>query len=167
MKRIVIVGLLICACSQSILRADEASHKKTAAELLEVMQTEKMLDQMMDAMEGVMEQSFKALDLPAEGREASKAVQKETMEWFSEFFVWEQMRDLYVDIYVEVFTEPEIRELIEFYKSPLGQKLLKKMPALMQKSMQKTQALLQDKMPAFQKRLEKTITELEEKYKDK
>jgi hypothetical protein len=160
------ITLLVCGCFSSAIFADEASHKKTALELLEVTNTKKMLDQMMTSMEGIMEQQLKLIELPPEGQEAAKAVQKENIDWFSEFFVWEQMRDMYVDIYIEVFTEDELKELIQFYKSPLGQKMLKKMPELMQKSLQKTQTMLQENMPAFQERLQKTISELEQKYKD-
>jgi len=166
MKKVLIVALLFSGIVTSCSFADEASHKRTALELLEVANTKKMLDQMMTSITGMMEQQFKAMNLPPEGEEAAIAVQKEIMDWFSEFFVWEQIRDLYADIYVEVFTEDELNELIQFYQSPLGQKVLKKMPELMQKSMEKSQALLQDKMPEFQKRLQKTITELKEKYKE-
>lgn len=166
MKKVLIVGLLLSVIVTSSSFADEDSHKRAALELLEVANTKEMLDQMMSSISDMMEQQFKSLKLPPEGEEAAAAFQREIIDWFSEFFVWEQMRDLYVDIYVDVFTEDELKELIRFYQSPLGQKVLKKMPELMQKSIEKTQAILQDKMPEFQKRLQKTITELEEKYKE-
>ena len=165
MKNIMIVALLFSVVVTSSLFAGEASHKRAALELLEVANTQEMLDQMMSSISDMMEQQFKALKLPPGGEEAAAAFQREIIDWFSEFFVWEQMRDLYVDIYVDVFTEDELKELIRFYQSPLGQKVLKKMPELMQKSIEKTQALLQSKMPEFQKRLQKTISELKEKYK--
>jgi hypothetical protein len=166
MKRKLIVVLLLVGIGGTAVLADEASHRATALELLEVTNTRKMLDQVMTSIEGMMGQQFASLDLPPEGKEAAEKVQKEMMAWFSEFFVWEQMQGLYVDIYMDVFTEAELQELIEFYQSPLGQKLLTKMPELMQQSMQKTQAMLQQKMPEFQQRLRKTVSELEEKYKD-
>jgi hypothetical protein len=163
-KRLAVAWVLV-GLAASVVLADEASHRKTALELLEITETKKMLDQVMASVEGMMAQQLQALELPPEGQEAAKAVQKDMMGWFSEFFVWEEMRDLYLDVYVEVFTEDELKELIQFYQSPLGQKLLNKMPALMQKSMQKTQAMLQKRMPEFQERLQKTMSELREKYK--
>jgi len=166
MRKAWMVTLLVFAIATSITFADEATHKEAALKLLEVTNTQKMLDQYMTSFETMMEKQFDALELPSEGREAAKALQKEMMEWLSGFLAWEQMKDTYVDIYVEVFTEDELNELIEFYQSPLGQKLLKKMPELLQKTMQKTQAILQEKMPDFQRKLQKTLSELKEKYKE-
>ena len=166
MKNIMIVALLFSVVVTSSLFAGEASYKRAALELLEVANTQEMLDQMMTSITSMMEQQFKAMKLPPEGKEAAAAFQKEIMVWFSDFFAWEQIQDLYVDIYVKVFTEDELKEIIQFYRSPLGQKLLNKMPELLQESIEKMQILVQDKMPEFQERLQKTITELEEKYKE-
>jgi len=149
MKKVLIVALLFSVAVTSSSIADEASHKRAALELLEVANTQKMLDQMMTSITSMMEEQCKTMKLPPDGKEAAAAFQREIMVWFSDFFVWEQMRDLYVDIYVDVFTEDELKELIRFYQSPLGQKVLKKMPELMQKSIEKTQTLLQNKMPEF------------------
>lgn len=167
MKKILIVALLITSIATSDSFADEASHKKTALKLLEVMNIEQTLDQVMTLMDDMMEQQFKAADLSPKGQEAMASYQDEIMDWFSEFFKWELLKDLYVDIYSEVFTEEELKELIKFYQSPIGQKLLEKMPELMQKSMEKTQEIVLNKMPEFQERLQKAMSELEEMYKDK
>ena len=121
---------------------------------------------MKTSIENMMEQQFNTKKLTPEEEETAIAIQKETMDWFSGLFAWEQIQDLYVDIYVKVFTEDELKEIIQFYRSPLGQKLLNKMPELLQESIEKMQILVQDKMPEFQERLQKTITELEEKYKE-
>jgi hypothetical protein len=164
MKRSWIVTVLFLATVASVASADEASHREAALELLEITNARQMLDQYMASFEQMMSQQLSSMDLPPDGQEAAKAVQKEMMDWLSEFLAWDQMKGMYVDIYIEVFTEEEVNELIEFYKSPLGQKLLAKMPELMQKTMQKTQAMLQQKMPEFQQRLQKSLSDLQEKY---
>ena len=166
MKKIMTVALLLSVVVTSNSFADKASHKRTALEFLEVSNTKEVLDQMMTSIENMMEQQFKTKKLTPEEEETAIAIQKETMDWFSGLFAWEQIQDLYVDIYVKVFTEDELKEIIQFYRSPLGQKLLNKMPELLQESIEKMQILVQDKMPEFQERLQKTITELEEKYKE-
>lgn len=48
------------------------------------------------------------------------------------------------------FSEAELNELIAFYKSPLGQKVLKQMPALFSESMKMTQSKLGTGGPADQ-----------------
>jgi tetratricopeptide (TPR) repeat protein len=43
----------------------------------------------------------------------------------------ERLMPRMIDIYVEAYTEQELRELIAFYKTPAGKKTLEKMPLLM------------------------------------
>lgn len=159
---IVIVGVLVLAGTTTF--ADEASQRKAALKLLEVTNSQKILDQMMASMEQMMTSQFKAMNLPPEGREAAEEARKESLAMLRDILSWEQMRDLYVDIYSEVFTEGELNQLVEFYQSPLGARLLEKMPEVMQKSMQKTQAVMMTKMPEFQKRMEAKMAELQKKY---
>jgi hypothetical protein len=165
MKKILLLLVLLAAVAPAPAFADQSSHRDAALRLLEVTETQKMLDQMMSAVDTMMLQQFDAMGLPPEGREAADAMRVEVMQWFSDFFVWEEMRDLFVDIYVEVFSKEEIDEMVSFYESPLGQKMLAKMPALMQKSMEKTQAMLQEKLPQLQQRMQNVMAELEEKYR--
>ena len=63
---------------------------------------------------------------------------------------------------MEVFTEEEMRELIKFYQSPLGQKVLEKTPELLQISMEKTEVLLYEELPKLQERLERVVKEFEQ-----
>jgi hypothetical protein len=72
------------------------------------------------------------------------------MDWCSDILDWEKLRDQIADIYVQVFTEDELNELIRFYQSPVGQKLLEKTPEIMQKSVEIVQTILQDKLSEFQ-----------------
>ena len=164
MRKTCFAALLVLAITVSVSYADEASHKKTVLKLLEVTNSQKMLDQMTTWIESMMRQQFDNLQLPPEGREAAATVQKEMMTWFSEFLTWEKVRDRFIDIYIDVFTEDELNEIIGFYQSPVGQKMLRKMPELIEKSMQKTQAILQEKMPEFQQRMQKILSDLKAKY---
>jgi uncharacterized protein len=50
-------------------------------------------------------------------------------------------------IYSESFSAEELREIIDFYQSPLGRKWIERMPELMQKSMQISQSRLQAMTP--------------------
>jgi hypothetical protein len=46
-----------------------------------------------------------------------------------------QITEMWATIYTNVFTEQELKDLVTFYKSPLGQKLLKDEPKAIQGSM--------------------------------
>jgi len=64
---------------------------------------------------------------------------------------WEKMEPEYIKLFSEVYTEDELKAIVEFYKTPAGQSMLKKQPLLMQKSMVISQKQMQALMPEIQK----------------
>ncbi len=56
----------------------------------------------------------------------------EVVALLGEVMAWEKVETEVVDLYVAELTEPELRELIAFYETPTGKKLLERVPALMQ-----------------------------------
>ena len=62
-------------------------------------------------------------------------------------------------MYREVFTEPEVLEMIAFYETPLGQRILEQTPVLMQKANELTTRCLQAAMPRLIQRLQAAMQE--------
>ena len=62
-------------------------------------------------------------------------------------------RDLFYPIYHNHFTHQELKELIAFYKTPLGQKVLKELPLLTQEGMEAGSRWGTSLGPAIQERL--------------
>lgn len=58
---------------------------------------------------------------------------------FEKSFTKEALVDLTIPVYDKHFTHQEIKDMIALYKTPLGQKMLEKMPLIMQESMEKGQ----------------------------
>ena len=48
---------------------------------------------------------------------------------------FDELVELTIPIYEKHFTHDDIKQMIAFYQSPIGKKLLKKMPVIMQESM--------------------------------
>ena len=135
------------------LAADEASHRAAAEELLVSTNMERMQEQVLGTMRHSMEAQFRAVKFPDEVKPHFEKVLPqfldEMVELTAQALEWNAMKDSYIDIYVAAFTEDEIRDLTAFYQTPLGQKMLTKMPALMQRSMQ----LSQERMATMQPQL--------------
>ena len=74
---------------------------------------------------------------------------------------WESLKPEFVEIYSETFTDEEIKGLTEFYKTPLGQKLVEKMPEISAKA----GLLIQKRMPAIMADLQKSVAESLQKAK--
>ena len=58
-----------------------------------------------------------------------------------------------IPIYAKYFSEDDILQLIAFYETPLGQKMIEVMPQLTMDSMQVSMRWLQSKVPELQEQL--------------
>lgn len=81
-------------------------------------------------------------------------------EYVSEQMQWKALEPEFVNLYCEMFTVPELRQMTEFNRTPLGQKIIRTMPELMRRAMAVGEARMQANMPAFQKKLEERMTKL-------
>jgi hypothetical protein len=99
--------------------------------------------------------------LPALKQQAEKYFQdEETKDAYNEYieFVLEKTTELskklvnveMIKIYDKHFTHDEIKELITFYESPVGKKMLEKTPEITKDLMD---AMMNDYMPDFQEEL--------------
>ena len=73
---------------------------------------------------------------------------------------WSALEPEFLGLYCELFTEPELREMVAFNRTPLGQKIIKQMPELMRRAMAVGEARMQANMPEFQRRIEERMTKL-------
>jgi hypothetical protein len=138
---IVLASVSAGAAQQSL--ADD-SHTRAAAELIELLKLE--------------EGNAFALELMAEsmgGQDAAVVGLGEAMiELTSKYLpTWDELYPEYVRIYREAFTEAELRELIAFYRTPLGSKLVELTPQITREASMITQRLMQDRVPELQLRM--------------
>jgi hypothetical protein len=71
---------------------------------------------------------------------------------------WDKIKEEYIALYVETFTEDELKGLIAFYKSPAGQAFVAKQPELMRRSVQINQRIMASVMPKLQEMLRESRT---------
>ena len=76
---------------------------------------------------------------------------------------WDNIKSEYIKLFVDVYTIIELKGLVQFYKSPAGQSLIKKQPIIMQKSMMISQSKIQKLIP----KLKKMTDEFSESIKEK
>ena len=103
-----------------IALGDAQSHRKAAENLLLVMEVDKSLPKIADqVVENQMQQN------------PQLAAQREVLQRFLTKYVhWESVKEDTITAYTQEFTEPELKKLTEFYKSPVGKKASEKMPQL-------------------------------------
>lgn len=134
----------------STTKIDE-SRKAAAMQLMETMEVKKSLE---PAMEGIKQMQDAMIaqqpDLTDEQREAAKELMKATQEELADILAWENMSKMFVDVYAEVFTDAELKQLTAMFESDAGQVYVNKQAALQMATMQKMQGLMADLMPKIQ-----------------
>ena len=99
---------------------DEQSHRKVAEELLLVMEVDKSLPKVVDQVVDTQVQLNPQL-----------AAQREVLrQFFTKYLNWASVKEDTITAYTHEFTEPELQQLTEFYKTPLGKKAHEKMTKL-------------------------------------
>jgi hypothetical protein len=113
-----LIGALVFHPPVSV--GDERSHRKAAENLLIVMEVDKSLPQM---VEQVVENQLK--------QNPQLAPQRDILQSFLTKYVnWGSVKEDTITAYTHEFSEPELKKLAEFYKTPVGKKANEKMPQL-------------------------------------
>jgi hypothetical protein len=126
-----------------------ASHLQAVEELLQVMHMQQILSQSTDVM----------LKAQIEVNPQLKQFEDVMRQFMTKYLSWESVKPGMVQLYAEAFTEPELRELTTFYRTPLGQKTVVKMPELFQKGAALGQKAIQDHLPELQEAIAKKMKE--------
>lgn len=146
MRVILISMVMLVIASGDSVAQDEASmtaHERAAAELIDVLQLKKISMATVDVMAQAMSDQN---PMVAEMQDVLVAFTKEFMHW-------EDMRSEYIRMYREAYTEAELRELIDFYRTPVGRKTIEITPKLMKQAVEFRQKLMQQHLPELQRRI--------------
>ena len=108
-------------CHPCVALGDAQSHRTAAENLLIVMEVDKSLPPL---AEQVLENQLQ--------QNPQLAPQREILQKFLHRYLnWASVREDTISAYTQEFTEPELKQLTEFYATPLGKKANEKMPKLM------------------------------------
>jgi len=146
-----------CAFAASLVlapspcHADETSHRKAAEEMLLAMNTDKVMQTMVDEM----------LDLQTKQNPTLAPYKAVMKKFLTKHLGWDSLKDDMVKLYVESFTEAELKEMTRFYKTPVGRKAIEQLPKLTAKGAQ----LGVEKVQANLAELQRMIAEEEKKNK--
>jgi hypothetical protein len=74
-------------------------------------------------------------------------------EEFGKMYSYQEVMDIQAGLLVKHYTEGELRELLAFYRTPLGRKAIRIMPEVMADVNGQMMVLLQQRMPVMMERL--------------
>jgi len=116
---------------------------RAAAELVDVMNVQQMMDETADA---TIKSQMKQTPMLAQFED----IMRETM---SKAMKWEEIRGDFIRLYAEVYTADELRQLGAFYRTPLGQRLLSTMPEVAARSSEISNRRMEQFLPEMQQRI--------------
>ncbi len=104
---------------------------------------------------GVLQQIFRDKPLPTDKKKQVDEFKTNLGDVVSDALSWEKLKPDYVKIYIDAFSEPEVDGMLAFYKSPAGQAMVSKTPALTTKGAE----LARQKMVAAEPAIDKVVTD--------
>ncbi|MCR6664248.1 MAG: DUF2059 domain-containing protein [Luteimonas sp.] len=114
--------------------------------LLEVVRAKDMTDGLLvqfgQMQQEMMAQAAAGHALDEERKARLDAIITKSDQQVREILAWESLLPLYRDIYTQTFSNEDIDAMLEFYSSPSGQRVLDRMPELMQNTMAAVQRLI-------------------------
>ena len=152
--------------------ASAQSKEALANEILEAQKIDatvkQMLAQMQAALGQQLETSMKSQLPPNVDRAAAvnemKEFQQKLFAKIGEQLTPEKIKPSIAQIYVDEFSIEELRAIRDFQKSPAGQAMIRKQPAIAVKSVQAGQQLIQGILPELQRMGVEWAEQMKKKY---
>lgn len=132
-KLFVIIPMLLLSLTQC-LDANQETDRKLAEKLLDAMRFEDVIIKTFRQIIQVQVIQLEAAGA-VKGQTNKDLFQTEIDSIAAKELIWQNIKDDYIDIYAQAFTDEELNGLILFHQSQLGQKYLDTMPTLMIESL--------------------------------
>jgi hypothetical protein len=142
MKRLTLL-LLLAVCIPRPAHADDASRRDKAKQLLILMHADRMAQQILDSMmkqTKTMTQQMVGGTVTPEQQAKLDDFQKKIYALVASQLSYASLEPDYIKLYASNFTDEDLDGMLAFYKSPAGQSMIEKMPALTAQSFQLAQS---------------------------
>jgi hypothetical protein len=149
----------LCFAQQTPAASERPSRGDVLA-LMDTLHVRQMMAQMVDGMKAQGKKNAEAgfrYKLPNATPEQVAKATSLVDDVFSDINV-DELIDVIIPIYQQHVSKSDLQQILAFYQSPVGQRLLAEQPAMMQESMAKSAELMQSKMPALMKRLDERMS---------
>jgi hypothetical protein len=157
--------LLLAVITFSISTPAAPPSDQSINQLLQLTKVDKQMDSVFTQMEGMMkasmQQATKGKPLSADEQAVLDRQQAKMAGIMKDELSWDKMKDRYVQVYRETFSQEEIDGLIAFYQTPVGQSFVSKQPELTKRTLAIMQQRMAPMMQRIQKMAEETALELQ------
>lgn len=134
---------ILILCNTPVF-ADEQSHRKLASEFMVLTDVEELMTQTFKSIKDSQAKKTADLQYPGKSPEKDKVFLDRVQKYMDGKLVWNNFKKSYEEVYTAVFSEEELKALVDFYSSPVGKKIQKNGLELRRKLLQSTQMQLKD-----------------------
>ncbi len=151
--------LMLWACAPA--RADDAHKLVLINEMFQVTHIDTMMQQTMKQVMDAQKAQFAKMDTTGANKAMSDELFTKVTQIVTDSMSWDKLKPDMTKLYADNFTEDELAASLAFYKTPAGQAILLKMPAVMTSSM----AIVQQRMVALTPQIQQAAQEIAAKHK--
>jgi uncharacterized protein len=157
--------LFLFSLSPSFAFADQPPSDASLHELLDVMQAHKIVDAIIAQSDTIgrnaVQQALNGRALDAQEQKILDTQLDKVHGVIERELSWDKISPMYMNIYRTSFDQKEVNDMIAFYKSPTGQAVIEKLPAVMQQSMTQMRTYIATIMPQIQQINQDAISQLQ------
>lgn len=143
LKCFLLLLALVASAASTAFAAGTVPSDESIRQLLVVTDARKLVDDMttrMDAqLRGSVQQTLQGKPVTAQQQKVIDNMIEKIVAILRQELAWDSLEATYIRIYRDSFTQEEIDGMLELYKTPAGQAMVKKMPIVMQRSMAELQ----------------------------
>jgi uncharacterized protein len=132
-------------------RAEQQARRQAVLDLVREIMPREMFDRMISQMMDGATRQMRA-QVQSQGNTLPPDFDAKMKRVVNSVMSYEEMMHWSADVYAKRFTLAEIKELRNFYHTPLGQKITRQMPDIMNDIMQKVTATITTRMPEAMKK---------------
>ncbi len=148
-----------------LLHADEASKRAKIEEIFVATNVQGLMLQQQSQIRTMIHQMVVQSAPQLAGNQMMEEFEQTSMDDIQKVLSWESLKPEMIKIYADTFTEEELNGLSEFYKSPAGQAMIKKLPTVMSKTMAIAQARMGEELPRLQQHLQDIVKKYQQQGK--
>lgn len=156
--------ILLAALSSAALAATE-KHMQYAEKLLELTHADRLAVPVYAQVQQMFADRFVEAKASANKQALLESYQAKANATLDTAIGWGQLKSSLIKLYTEEFNEPELKQMVDFYQSDLGRKMLAKLPKLNHASAQMAQTRLEQVAPEVNKLLDEMTADLTGKKK--
>lgn len=155
---------IFLALAGTALASDAPPTDKSVAELLDVMNAHQLIDGMkgqIDAMlAATMRDAMRGKPVTPERQAIIDRMQARVQEVINQTLDWDTLRPVYMRTYSASFSQDEVNGMLKFYKSNVGQAVIKKLPLVLQNVMEDVQGMTKPMQKKLQQIQQETLQDL-------